>query len=565
MNCAARDLPLESFYHWETTRPDAIYLTQPLGGGQLRDWTWKQVGEEARRMAAHLRSFDWEPGARVAIISKNCAHWIVADLAIWMAGHVSVPLYPTLTADSVRQVLEHSGARACFIGKLDDWSTMKAGLPADVECIGFPQSPAASFAQWDDTVARTSPLPGSPVRAAEDLATIIYTSGTTGVPKGVMHDFAGLGWASRTLQGRYGLAPEDRMLSHLPLSHVAERWGLECASFRAGFRIFFVESLETFAQDLRRARPTVFGTVPRLWVKFQQAVFARKSPASLERLLRIPLFGRVVRRKILQGMGLDTARVALGGAAPMPPALLDWYRGLGLPLLEAYGMTENFGCSHSNVPGRERVGYVGEPYPGVEQRLSESRELQMRSPALMKGYYREPEKTRETLTEDGWLRTGDLGEIDAQGRLRITGRVKELFKTSKGKYVAPAPIESRLLAHTALEACCVMGADCGQPFAVAILPAESLAACRADAARRDALRASLEAHLADVNGRLDPHEQLDFIALSDETWTVENGFITPTLKVKRNVIEKHYGVRANRWAAARMPVVWDDGASAGAQ
>ena len=550
-------LPLDGFHHWERVQPDAIYLTQPMGGGVVRDWTWKQVGAEARRMAAHLRSFGWEPGSRIALISKNCAHWIIADLSIWMAGHVSVPLYPTLTAESVRQVLEHSGAKLCLIGKLDDWATMKDGIAQNIERVLMPLAPQGPGAQWDEIVARMPDPGGKPAREGSDLATIIYTSGTTGMPKGVMHDFAGIGWAARTLEQRFKLDPQDRMMSHLPLSHVAERWGLESASLRSGFRIFFAESLETFAADLRRARPTVFGTVPRLWVKFQQGVHSKMPRQKLERLLRIPLLNTVIRKKVLTGLGMDQTRVALGGAAPMPPALLDWYRKLGLQLLEAYGMTENFGCSHSNVPGREKVGSVGEPYPGVEQKLSDSGEVLMRSPALMKGYYLEPEKTRESITDDGWLRTGDLGEIDDQGRLRITGRAKELFKTSKGKYVAPAPIENRLTAHSGIEACCVMGANSAQPFAVAIVPADQVALFGKDPAQRDALAQSLQAHLAAVNAQLDPHEQLDFLALSTQAWTVENGFITPTMKVKRNVVEKHYEPRVTEWSARRAPIVWD--------
>lgn len=550
------DLPLECFYRWEQSQPDATYLTQPMGGAVVQDWTWAQAGDEARRMAAHLRSYGWEPGARVGIISKNCAHWIMADLAIWMAGYVSVPLYPTLTAETVRQILEHSEARGCFIGKLDDWPMMKAGVPQNVQCIRFPLSPDEPFPSWDEIVARTAPLAGNPVRAAEDLATLVYTSGTTGMAKGVMHDFAAIGWAARAVEQRYPARPEDRMLSYLPLSHVAERWFVESGSLRGGFRLYFAESLDTFADDLRRARPTLFISVPRLWIKFQQAVFAKKPKEKLDRLFRIPILGRIVKRKILRGMGLDHVRMAGGGAAPMPPAMLEWYRELGLPLLEGYGMTENFGCSHSNRPGRERVGYVGEPYPGVEQKISESGEVLMRSPALMKGYFKDPEKTRETFTDDGWLRTGDLGEIDELGRLKITGRAKELFKTSKGKYVAPAPIESRLTAHPRMEACCVMGANAGQPFAVAILPAEELAACR-QPEHREALISSLKDHVAQVNGQLDPHEQLDFIAITGDSWTVENGFITPTLKVKRNVVEKTYEPRVDRWTAARSPVVWD--------
>ena len=556
MMIAEQDLPLQCFFRREREQANRVYLTQPLGGGRVLDLTWAQVGDQARRMAAHLQSFGWEPGSRIAIIGKNSAHWIMADLAIWMAGYVSVPLYPTLTAESVRQILEHSSSRAAFIGKLDAWPAMRSGVPNGVERIHLPLSPAESGAHWDEIVSRTEPLGGQPVRKAEDLATIIYTSGTTGMPKGVMHSFHNMAWASVSGRKRFGVSGQERLLSYLPLSHIAERGAVEVMSLVIGAHIFFAESLDTFAADLRRARPTFFFSVPRLWVKFQQGVFAKMPQGKLDRLLRIPFLNRVIKRKILAGLGLDACRLAAGGAAPMPPDLLRWYARLGLEIIEVYGMTENCAISHSIVPGDPKAGYVGLPYEGVDARLAEDGEVQMRSGALMLGYYREPEKTRETMTEDGWLRTGDRGELDAQGRLRITGRVKEIFKTSKGKYVSPAPIENRLAAHSRVEACCVMGAGLPQPFAVIIVPPDELAACK-DAAHRDALVTSLSAHLAAVNAQIDPHEQLDFLAVVGDAWTVDSGFVTPTLKVKRNVVEKHYEPRINRWVAARSPVIWD--------
>ena len=549
-------LPLNRLYHWEATQPRAIYLSQPLGGGRMRDYHWAQVADEARRMAAYLKSFGWEPGTRVAILSKNCAWWVMSDLAIWMAGYVSVPIYPTLTADSVKQILQHSESRACFVGKLDDWNMMRAGVVGSaVKCIRYPLSPAESFPEWDEIVARTEPLPGNPLRRADDLATIVYTSGTTGMPKGVMHLFSSIAWSAESLRQRFGSRPDDRMLSYLPLAHVAERWVVEAGSLSAGSRVFFAESLDTFPQDLRRARPTVFISVPRLWVKFQQGVYARMPKENLERLLKIPLLGSLVKRKILAGMGLDRVRFAGGGAAPMPPDLLKWYHGLGLELLEGYGMTENFGCSHSNLPGQGKPGYVGVTYPGVECRIGEGGEVQMRSPALMTGYFKEPEKTRETLTEDGFLRTGDKGEIDAEGRLRITGRVKDLFKTSKGKYVAPSPIEDRLVTHPTIEACCVVGANYPQPMGIVMLSQDAVNHARGSA-EREALAASLGQHLEKINAELDPHEQMDCLAVVTEQWTVENGFITPTLKVKRPAIECNYAKYFDGWLRQKKPVVW---------
>ena len=241
--------------------------------------------------------------------------------------------------------------------------------------------------------------------------------------------------------------------------------------------VFFAESLETFTADLQRARPTVFFSVPRLWVKFQQAVDAKMPPAKLQRLLRIPIVRGLVSKKILRALGLDACAYAAGGAAPMPPELLRWYARLGLPIAEVYGMTENCGVSHATLRGVERLGTVGQPYDGVETRIDPaSGEIQMRSPGVMLGYYKEPGLTAEAIDADGWLHTGDKGALDAEGNLRITGRVKDLFKTSKGKYVAPAPIEDRLVMNGAVEACVVTGANLGQPLGIVMLNADAAAA-----------------------------------------------------------------------------------------
>jgi long-chain acyl-CoA synthetase len=279
-------------------------------------------------------------------------------------------------------------------------------------------------------------------------------------------------------------------------------------------------------------------------------------PAKLQRLLRLPIIGRIVRRKVLSAIGLQDCEFALGGAAPMPPELLQWYHRLGLDIVEAYGMTENCGVSHATLITATRPGTVGLPYEGVQSRLDpDSGEIQVKSAGMMLGYYKEPELTRQTFTADGWLHTGDKGVLDAEGNLRITGRVKDLFKTSKGKYVAPAPIEDRLVMHDAIEACCVTGANLGQPLGLVMLNAQA-AARAGDNGARSALEQSLSEHLQHINAVLDPHEQLDCLVVVTEPWTVDNGFITPTFKVKRNRIEEVYAGRFERWIGARRPVVW---------
>lgn len=554
--CAPEHLPLARIFHWERTRPHSPYLTQPFGGDDVRDYTWGHVVGEARRVAAYLKAQGWPAGSTVAILAKNSAHWVMADFAIWIAGYVSVPVYPTLTAESLRQILQHSEAKACFIGKLDGFQAMQPGIPDDVLCISMPLAPPIKALGWDEIVARTAPIEGEVVRDAEELATIVYTSGTTGMPKGVMHSFGSIGWSAGPPEKRGALTPEDRMLSYLPLAHVAERWLVQANSIRCGFRIYFAESLDTFLVDLQRARPTYFISVPRLWTKFQQGVFAKIPRRKLDRLMRIPLLGGLVKKKILKGLGLDAVRIAGGGAAPMPPSLIQWYRDLGLELLEGYGMTENFGCSHGSRVGESRIGYVGHAWEGTEHRIAADGEVQTRGPTTMQGYFKEPEKTRETMTDDGWLRTGDLGEIDQAGRLKIVGRLKEQFKTSKGKYVAPAPIENKLSTHGAIEACCVAGAAHAQPFALLMLNAEIASSCASNPEKKAALEAELMAHLKTVNAQLDDHEQLDFLAVVPDQWTVESGYITPTMKVKRPAIEAAYARYFESWGAAGKPVLW---------
>ncbi|MEO7954962.1 MAG: AMP-binding protein [Polaromonas sp.] len=560
MNTVPPDmLALQRLHHWEKTAPGQIALTQPLGGGVTRDYNWGQVADQVRRMAAYLKSQGWEPGSNIAILSKNCAGWLMSDLAIWMAGHVSVPLYPTLAPDTIAHILSHSEAKACFVGKLDGWEAMKPGVPAALPCISYPLSPPDVISNsegWDAICARQAPMPGEVVRGAGELATLIYTSGTTGRPKGVMQSFGNFAWALDAGLKRIDMGAEDRMLSYLPLAHVVERVLVEHGWLRTGMHVYFADSLDTFAADLQRARPTIFFSVPRLWVKFQQGVHHKMPPAKLDRLLSIPIIGGMVRRKVLKALGLDHCRIAAGGAAPMPLALLHWYRKLGLPINEGYGLTENLALSHLTVPGKDQQGTVGPAYEGVQDRIDpDTGEIQMYSPALMLGYYKDPAQTRAAFTADGWLRTGDKGQIDAQGRLHITGRVKDLFKTSKGKYVAPAPIEDKLVMHPAVEACVVTGANLGQPLGIVMLNAETVARS-GDGTARAELEASLAQHLKTINATLDPHEQLKCLVLVTSAWTVHNDIITPTFKVKRNRIEDLYSANYERWEESGKKVIW---------
>ncbi|NWB70698.1 AMP-binding protein [Pseudomonas sp. I8001] len=555
MSVAIR-LPLQVFFDREARHPRQRFLVQPIKGGEVQTLTWAEAGHQVRCAAHWLRARDLPQGSHIALISKNCAHWIIADLAIWMAGHVSVPLYPNLTADSVAHVLEHSEAALAFIGKLDDWPAMSAGVKADLPTISLPLCPDGEFDfTWADLQA-CSPIQDNPAPAASDLATIIYTSGTTGLPKGVMHSFGALAFAAIRGTELFGLGEGDRLLSYLPLCHVAERMFVEMASIYTGQTVFFAESLDTFLTDLKRARPTALFGVPRIWTKFQMGVYSKIPPSRLDTLLRLPFIGKRVGHKVLAGLGLDAVRVAISGAAPVPEALLVWYRRLGLDVLEVYGMTESCGYSHVCRPGQQKLGWIGPPCPDVEVRIGDDGEVQVRSGATMLGYYKDPAKTAETLTADGFLRTGDKGEQGTDGRLRLTGRLKEIFKTSKGKYVAPAPIENRLAEHARIEQVCVVGDGLSAPMGLCVLSAVGLQ--DAAGAGRQALQGSLERLLEEVNQVLDKHERLRQLVVVKDSWAVENGFLTPTLKIKRNVIESAYGSQFLAWSERSEAVLWQD-------
>jgi long-subunit acyl-CoA synthetase (AMP-forming) len=553
-------LILDYVYDHEIAHPDRIYLTQPLGGGKVADFTWAQMLDQSRRMAAHLQSRGLPPGARVALLTKNCAHFVMAELAIWMAGCTTVAIFPTETAETIGYVLGHSEASLLFVGKLDTWEQQRPGVPAGLPCIALPLAPKTGFDTWDAIVARTPPLAGRPQRAADDLAMLIYTSGSTGRPKGVIVNFesisrAGEGFA-RYLRECLGREREGRVLSYLPLAHSMERSTGEAATLIDGnTRMFFAESLDTFLQDLQRTRPTTFTSVPRLWVKFQQGVFAKMPPAKLDRLLKIPLLGRIVAKKVLKGLGLDEVVMAFSGSAPLPPDLIRWYGRLGLPLYEGYGMTEDNSYSHLSDAKHSEPGYVGVALPGVQVRLSPEGEILIKSPGQFSGYYKQPELTAESFTDDGFFRTGDRGELRPDGMLRITGRTKELFKTAKGKYVAPAPIESKLLAHPMLELAMVSGVGRQAAYALVVL-AESIRPRLQDAAVRSDVEQQLGALLKQVNADLADYEQLRMIVVAKEPWSIENGCLTPTMKIKRARIETAAEPMLERWYAQAGTVVW---------
>ncbi len=546
--------------HWEKNLPNKTALVQPLVSGQVISYTWADVANQVRCMATYLLSLNLPQGTSIAIYGKNSAHWIMADLAIWMAGHVSVPLYPTLNVEGATYVLEHSDAKVLLIGKLDgktdSWNEVKDHIPAHLTCIRLALAPEFDAPKWDDIVKNTAPLEEPILPEPNQLATIVYTSGSTGLPKGVMQSFATLLSGARELQMKYQATDTDRALSYLPLAHVAERIFIECTLMISGFTVYFANSLETFVDDLNRAQPTLFFSVPRLWTKFYLGI-NEKIPLHVQNVLfKIPVLGKIVKKKLLTKLGLNKVRYAFTASAPLPTDIILWYRNLGLELLEVYGMTENCGYSHVTQEGNFAAGYVGNVQPKVECKIDENGEILVKSPGTMLGYYKNAEKTAEDITADGFLRTGDLGEIDANGRLKITGRIKDIFKTSKGKYVMPVPTEQKLGNNELIESVCVGGSSQPQPVAFIMLPEEIRHQLKQNS-KNEEIENSLKLLRNSINETLESHEKISFFVVVNEPWTMENDLLTPTLKIKRNKIESRYEPFLNQWAAQKQEVVWE--------
>jgi long-chain acyl-CoA synthetase len=537
---------IDKFCAFEASQPDQLFLSEPVNG-TYKNFTWAQAGQQVRKMAAALNAMGLGKDDKVAILSKNCAHWIMADLAISFAGCVSVPMYPNMTADSIQQILEHSEAKAVFFGKLDGADQMRKGVPEHLIVIGFPFYLEKNTQNWDDLIANQKPIQGNPVKDSKALATIIYTSGTTGQPKGVMHNFHAIGFAVDRFLNHIPQIKKETFFSYLPLCHVAEKMLVKCGAIFTGSTIYFVENLDTFNANLVHTQPTVFLAVPRIWEKMQEGVLSKMPQKKLSTLLSIPIVSSIIKKAIKKKLGLSKARFIFTGASPISVSLQEWFAKLDIIILEAYGMTENSALSHANRVGHHKFGTVGQTYENVEVRLSAENEVQVKSDASMLGYYKEPQLTAESF-EDGFLKTGDEGSIDENGYLTITGRIKDQFKTSKGKYIMPAPIETKLLEHPLISQACVVGSGMTSAFVLCTLAPTDQAS--------EGLESDLSNFLDQVNSKLDHHERLSKMVICKEEWSIPNGLLTPTLKIKRKSIESYYGNNYDEWLKEEKKVIF---------
>lgn len=525
--------------HWVAEQPDHTWLRDRRGDGFV-DWSWREAADEVAALAAWLESIVDESGTRCAILSRNRAHWVLADMAIVTSGNVTVPLFTTLPPDTARYILEFGGVKVLFLGESGNWDSVRDVVPDDVLIVTLPGVEAeGAQASWDDKRAQfRGQTPGHRCRH-DELMSIVFTSGTTGEPKGVMHSHDSMLIPMRRCRDAFRMRAQPRFLSYLPLSHVAERQAVLMQSLIHGGTITFNESLENLLADIAEARPTFFFGAPRVWEQLRQTVHEHfGSQEALEKALAEDENATLKRARTL--VGLEDADYLLTGAAPAYEGLLSWWARIGLPLMDGYGQTEAMGLIGSTAE-HNRLGSIGKPVQGVEARISASGELQCRAEGTAMGYYRRPKETAATFV-DGWIHTGDRARVDDDGFYYITGRVQDYFKTIHGKFVAPAPIEGAFSQCSWVEQLCLLGRGFSKTVMVCVLSRE--ARCQKTSQIESDLRAQAEA----LNDRIERHARIGAIILLGTPWSIENGMLTATLKIKRMEVENRFGHLAEELA-----------------
>ncbi|WP_282065215.1 AMP-binding protein [Vibrio rotiferianus] len=545
--------PNEMILKWAKERPNEVYLKQIINR-QFVEFTYAEVAEQALKLVSALRNLGVKPGDKVALVSKNCAEWFICDLAMMLGDYVSVPIFPTAGADTIEYCITHSESKALIGGKLDDPAATQQVINAmpDLISIALPYDTAPNCQyQYKELIANVMPSEERPQHTDDKLMSLVYTSGTSGLPKGAMLTYGAFSWSVQQLINHIGIQENDRLFSYLPLAHITERVYIFGSSIMGGVTTAFPESLDTFIEDVKMHRPTLFISVPRLWTLFQQRIQDKLPQKKLNILLKIPFVNSLIKKKLADGLGLDQARVLGCGSAPVSPALLEWYRSVGLNITEAWGMTESFAYSTLNYPFRaDKIGSVGNAGPGIELKIADDDEIMVRGKGLFSGYYKNDIATQESFDSEGWLHTGDIGSIDADGYLTIQGRKKDTFKTSKGKFVAPVPIEKKLFEYSRVEMMCLIGLGLPGPILL-VVPHDF-----PDFDKERYARTTRKV-IARMNQELESHEQIKGVLMIQDPWSIENGILTPTLKIKRHVLEQKYHEIGHNWPKGEM-VVWEE-------
>lgn len=545
--------PNEMILKWAEERPNEVYLKQIINR-EFVEFTYAEVADQALKLVSALRNLGVNPGDKVALISKNCAEWFICDLAMMLGDYVSVPIFPTAGPDTIEYCLTHSESKVLIGGKLDDSKATQQVINemGDLISIALPYNSAPMCQhQYAELIANEVPSVERPQHYDDKLMSLVYTSGTSGLPKGAMLTYGAFSWSVQQLINHIGIQPNDRLFSYLPLAHITERVYIFGSSIMGGVPTAFPESLDTFIEDVKMHRPTLFISVPRLWTLFQQRIQDKLPQKSLNILLKIPFVNSLIKKKLAVGLGLDQARVLGCGSAPVSPALLEWYHSVGLNITEAWGMTESFAYSTINYPFRaDKIGTVGNAGPGIELKIADDSEIMVRGKGLFSGYYKNDIATQESFDSEGWLHTGDIGAIDADGYLTIQGRKKDTFKTAKGKFVSPVPIEKKLFEYSRIEMMCLIGLGLPGPILL-VVPHDF------PHFDKDRYERSTRKVIERMNKELASHEQIKGVLMIKEPWNIENGVLTPTLKIKRHVLEQKYHELGHNWPKGQL-VLWEE-------
>ncbi|EIT7024991.1 AMP-binding protein [Vibrio vulnificus] len=545
--------PSDMILKWAKERPHEVYLKQIINR-QFVEFTYSEVADKALRLVTALKELGAEPGDRIALISKNCAEWFICDLAMMLGDYVSVPIFPTAGADTIEYCITHSESKILIAGKLDDATATQKVIDdlVDVKSIALPydSAPHCQY-QFTTLILQSEPSSDRPQHDDDKLMSLVYTSGTSGLPKGAMLTYGAFSWSVQQLINHIGIQPNDRLFSYLPLAHITERVYIFGSSIMGGVPTAFPESLDTFIEDVKMQRPTLFISVPRLWTLFQQRIQDKLPQKRLNFLLKIPFVSGLIKKKLADGLGLDQARVLGCGSAPVSPALLAWYHSVGLNITEAWGMTESFAYSTLNYPFRaDKIGSVGNAGPGIELKIAADDEIMVRGKGLFSGYYKNDIATQEAFDKEGWLHTGDIGRLDVEGYLTIQGRKKDTFKTAKGKFVSPVPIENKLFEYSRVEMMCLIGL--GLPAPILLVVPHNFPNFDRDRYERTTKRV-----IAKMNAELESHEQIKGVLMIKDPWSIDNGILTPTLKIKRHILEQKYHEVGQNWPKDKL-VVWEE-------